>query len=367
MKTIDLGLTLRYDGADKFCKETDMTTYKDAGVDIEKGEEFVRNIAQRVKQTWSPEVRSDLGDFAALYSLLGYELKHPVLVSSTDGVGTKLKIAIAMNVHHTVGIDLVAMCVNDIVVKGAHPLFFLDYLACGELDPKTGQEVVEGIAKGCEEARCSLVGGETAEMPGMYPKGEYDLAGFVVGIADDGEIVDGTDISSGDVVIGLSSSGLHSNGYSLVRRIIDATPNLTLSTHIPELQSSLGEAVLTPTRIYVKTVMALTRDFNIKGMAHVTGGGMEGNCIRILPKAATMRVHRTAWEIPPVFEFFRQRGNLSEAELFKTFNCGIGLVLVVSPEVADEVLLRLKGLKEQAFVIGDIVPRGEGMPPFIWD
>lgn len=344
-----------------------MATYKEAGVDIEKGERFVHDITQIVRETWSPEVKSGLGDFAALYSILGYGMKHPVLVSSTDGVGTKLKIAVRMCRHQTVGIDLVAMCVNDIIVKGARPLFFLDYLACGELDPNTGREILEGIAEGCREAGCSLVGGETAEMPGMYAKGDYDLAGFVVGIAEDKEIVDGANISNGDVVIGLASSGLHSNGFSLVRRIIEVDPDLSLSTHVPELQATLGEVLLTPTRIYVKTIMALLRDFSVKGMAHITGGGMPGNCVRILPAATAMRVRRDAWEIPPVFQFLRERGHLTEEELFRTFNCGIGMVLVVSPEVAEEVLLRLEGLHERAFILGEIVPRDEDGPSFVWD
>lgn len=350
----------------KISKGAHMTTYKEAGVDIKRGEEFVNSIAERVKETWSPGVKSEFGDFAALYSLLGYEFKHPVLVASTDGVGTKIKIAIAMGVHHTVGIDLVAMCVNDVIVKGAFPLFFLDYLACGELDQKTGQDIVEGVVRGCKEAGCSLVGGETAEMPGMYQKGDYDLAGFVVGVVDDEETINGTGISSGDVVIGIASNGLHSNGFSLVRKIIEDTPSLEYDTYVPELKSLLGEALLTPTRIYAKTVVSLVRDFEIKGMAHITGGGIEGNCVRILPNGAAMRIRRDAWQRPPIFDFFQKAGDLSDDELLRTFNCGIGMVLVVSPEVADEVLLRLKGLNESAFVVGDIVPRNGDTPPFQW-
>ena len=343
-----------------------MTTYKDAGVDVEKGDAFIRNIAGRIKKTWSPEVKSELGDFAALFSLLGYEMEHPILVSSTDGVGTKLKIAMAMDIHNTVGIDLVAMCVNDILVKGARPLFFLDYLACGELDPRVGREIIEGVAKGCEEAECSLVGGETAEMPGMYPPGEYDLAGFVVGIVDDEETVDGTDISRGDVVIGVASSGLHSNGFSLVRKIIEATPSLEYRTYVPELQAKLGEVLLTPTRIYAQTVKSLLRDFDIKGMAHITGGGIEGNCVRILPIGTTMRVKQDAWQLPPVFDYMQKLGDFEDEEMFRTFNCGIGMVLVVSPEIVDEVLLRLNGLGEKAFVIGDIVQRKREADSFLW-
>ncbi|MBW1659415.1 MAG: phosphoribosylformylglycinamidine cyclo-ligase [Deltaproteobacteria bacterium] len=343
-----------------------MTTYKEAGVDIEKADAFVKDIASTIKQTWSPEVKSELGDFAALYSLLGYEMKHPVLVSSTDGVGTKLKIAITMDVHNTVGIDLVAMCVNDILVKGARPLFFLDYMACGELDPKVGREILEGIARGCEEAECSLVGGETAEMPGMYAPGDYDLAGFVVGIVEDGATVDGTDISSGDVVIGVASSGLHSNGFSLVRKIVEEAPSLEYETYLPEFQAKLGELLLTPTRIYVKMVKSLLRDFDIKGMAHITGGGIVGNCVRILPNGTTMRVKRDGWEWPPVFDFIQKLGKLTEEEMYRTFNCGIGFVLVVSPEIEEEVLLRLKGLGETAFVIGDIIQRNGNENPFLW-
>jgi len=348
-------------------KDTGMTTYKEAGVDIEKGERFVRKIAQTVRGTWSPEVKSDLGDFAALYSLLGYEMKHPILVSSTDGVGTKLKIAIEMNRHRTVGIDLVAMCVNDIIVKGARPLFFLDYLACGELDPGTGMEILEGIAEGCREAGCSLVGGETAEMPGMYARGDYDLAGFVVGIAEDENIVDGTNISNGDTVIGLASSGIHSNGFSLIRKIIEAHDDLTLDSRLSGFEATLGEILLTPTRIYVKTILALMRDCEIKGMAHITGGGIPGNCVRILPSATAMRIHRDAWEIPPIFQFFKKWGRFTEAELLRTFNCGIGMVLVISQEMAKEALLRLEGLHEQAYILGEIIPRSEEASPFVWD
>ncbi len=343
-----------------------MTTYKEAGVDIEKGERFVQEIAQTVKGTWSPEVKSDLGDFAALYSILGYEMRHPILVSSTDGVGTKLKIAIEMDRHQTVGIDLVAMCVNDIIVKGARPLFFLDYLACGELDPGTGKDILQGVAEGCWEAGCSLVGGETAEMPGMYAKGDYDLAGFVVGIAEDEEIVDGTNISNGDAVIGLASSGIHSNGFSLIRRIIEEQDDLTLTSQAPGFDASLGEILLTPTRIYVKTILALMRDCEIKGMAHITGGGLPGNCVRILPSATAMQIHRDAWEIPPIFRFFKERGQLTDEELLRTFNCGIGMVLVVSQEMVKEALLRLEGLDEQAYVLGEIIPRNGMEPPFVW-
>ncbi len=347
-------------------KGSGMVTYKEAGVDIAKADDFVRGIAARIKETWSPEVKSELGDFAALYSLLGYEMEHPVLVSSTDGVGTKLKIAMAMNTHDTVGIDLVAMCVNDILVKGARPLFFLDYLACGQLDPTVGREIVEGIAKGCEEAECALVGGETAEMPGMYAPGEYDLAGFVVGIVDDEATVDGTDIASGDAVVGVASSGLHSNGFSLVRKIV-AESSLEYENLIPELGGRLGDILLTPTRIYAKTVKSLLRDFDIKGMAHITGGGIPGNCVRVLPNSTAMRVRRDAWTFPPVFAFIQNLARLSDEEMLKTFNCGIGLVLVVSPEIVDEVLLRLEGLKETAFVIGDIVQRGKDGSPFLWE
>ncbi len=343
-----------------------MTTYKESGVDIQKGDMFVKSISERVKQTWTPEVKSELGDFAALYSLLGYEMKHPVLVTSTDGVGTKLKIATTMGIHDTVGIDLVAMCVNDVLVKGARPLFFLDYFACGKLEPKTAAKVVEGIVQGCKEAGCALVGGETAEMPGMYEEGEYDLAGFVVGIVDDEATVDGTDISEGDVVVGVASSGLHSNGFSLVRKIVSDSSSIDYDMYIDELQTTLGEALLVPTKIYAKAVMNLVRDFDIKGMAHITGGGIQGNCRRILPGSAAMRIQRGAWHRPPIFDLIQKYGKLSEEELFKTFNCGIGLVLVVSPDISEEVMLRLKGLGEKAFIIGEIVHREEGAPPLVW-
>jgi len=343
-----------------------MTTYKDAGVDIVRGEVFVEGISGLVKKTWSPEVKSDIGDFAALYSLLGYSMEHPLLVSSTDGVGTKIKIAIEMNRHDTVGIDLVAMCVNDILVKGAKPLFFLDYLACSELDTTQGKAILAGIAKGCEAAGCALVGGETAEMPGMYQKGDYDLAGFVVGIVDSDRLIDGTDISAGDAVIGIASSGLHSNGFSLIRKIIEESADLALDTDIPELAAPLGEVLLAPTKIYARTVASLIRDFNVKGMAHITGGGIPGNCVRILPGSAAMRIKKDSWPLPPVFKLFKEKGNLSEEELVRTFNCGIGMVAVVAEHDADELLLRLQGLGETAWLIGDIVPRREKDPAFLW-
>jgi len=329
-------------------------TYKGAGVDIEAGNRFVDMIKPLVKSTSRPEVLTDIGGFGGLFSLNKDKYQSPVLVSSTDGVGTKLKLAFQLDRHNTVGIDLVAMCVNDVIVQGAEPLFFLDYLATGMLAPEKAAEIVEGIAEGCRQAGCALVGGETAELPGFYSDGEYDLAGFTVGVVDRDAIIDGSSIQVGEVLIGVASNGLHSNGYSLARRIISERLEGGLETVLPELGESLGDALLRPTRIYVKSILNLLRDFAIQGMAHITGGGILENVPRVLPRHCKAIVHKDAWPKLPLFEVLREAGNLEEKELFRTFNYGIGMVLVVRKDDADDIVSRLHGLNEQAYVIGEI-------------
>jgi phosphoribosylformylglycinamidine cyclo-ligase len=330
-------------------------SYKDAGVDIDAGNEFARSVKQLVKSTFRPEVLSEIGGFAGLFSVNTEKYKNPVLVSSTDGVGTKLRIATMMNKHDTVGIDLVAMCVNDILVQGAEPLFMLDYLSTGKIKQETLLDVIKGIVKGCKESGCSLIGGETAEMPSFYEEGEYDLAGFVVGVVDRKNIIDGSNITVGDKLIGIASSGLHSNGYSLVRKILFDQHQMKIDDQVKELKKTLGEELLTPTRIYAKTITNLLRDFQIHGMAHITGGGLIDNIERILPHGCIARINMKSWDIPPIFPYIQGKGGMDAAEMQRTFNNGIGMVLAVSKSDADDIMLRLKGLKEKAFVIGEIV------------
>jgi len=328
--------------------------YKDAGVDIEKGDAFVQAIRPMVESTFRPEVLTKIGGFAGCVSLNLERYKKPILVSSTDGVGTKLKIAFAMNRHDTVGIDLVGMCVNDIVVSGARPLFLLDYFATSQLDPEKSMKVVSGIVKGCIEAECSLIGGETAEMPGFYKKGEYDLAGFAVGIVEDSQVIDGSGVTVGDKLIGIASSGLHSNGYSLVRRLLLDQLKMDLEERVEEIGEVLGEELLRPTRIYVKAALNLTRDFNIVGIAHITGGGITGNLPRIIPKGCKAVVQKGTWEIPPIFSFLKEKGNISEEEMLRTFNNGVGMILIARSKEVDDILARLRSLGEKAFLIGEV-------------
>jgi phosphoribosylformylglycinamidine cyclo-ligase len=330
------------------------TSYKDAGVDVEQGDRFVEIIKPMVESTFRPEVLTGLGGFAGCFSLNIERYKKPILVSSTDGVGTKLKIAFMMDRHDTVGIDLVAMSVNDIVVIGARPLFLLDYFATSHLDPERAKSVVEGIVKGCAEAECSLIGGETAEMPGFYKEGEYDLAGFVVGIVEDAQMIDGTRVTVGDKVIGIASSGLHSNGYSLVRKVLLDHQKMDLKKKVKELGEVLGDELLRPTRIYVKTILNLTRDFAIGGIAHITGGGITGNLPRVIPKGCSAILRKGTWEIPPIFPFIQEKGKIPEDEMYKTFNNGIGMILIVRPKDVEDIMARLRSLGEKSFVIGDI-------------
>lgn len=330
-------------------------TYKDAGVDIDAGNTFVNLIKPLVKATSRPEVIADIGGFGGLFSLNTNKYKNPVLVSGTDGVGTKLKVAFMAGKHDTVGIDLVAMCVNDIIVQGAEPLFFLDYLATGKLDPEKAAAVVKGISDGCVQAGCALIGGETAEMPGFYAKDEYDLAGFTVGVVERNDIIDGSSITVGNKLIGIASSGLHSNGFSLARKVIFEKMGLTIHAPLPGIGKTVAEELLTPTRIYVKTVLNLRRDLRINGIAHITGGGLLENIPRILPHGCKAVIHRESWQMPAIFHLLQEVGNIEETELFRTFNCGIGMVLAVPENEAEEILIRLSGLNEQAFLIGDVV------------
>jgi phosphoribosylformylglycinamidine cyclo-ligase len=329
-------------------------SYKEAGVDIEKGDAFIRAIKPIVESTFRPEVLTKIGGFAGCFSLNLERYKKPILVSSTDGVGTKLKIAFMLDRHETVGIDLVAMCVNDIVVSGAKPLFLLDYLATPQLDIERAMKVVKGIVKGCIEAECSLIGGETAEMPGFYKEGEYDLAGFAVGIVEDAQLIDGSSVTVGDKLIGIASSGLHSNGYSLVRRVFLDHHKMDLEKRVEEIGDSLGEELLRPTKIYVKTILNLTRDFKIGGIAHITGGGITGNLPRVIPKGCKAVVHKGTWDIPPIFTFLKEKGKIPEEEMLKTFNNGIGMVLIVRPKEFDDIMGRFNSLDEKAFAIGEI-------------
>lgn len=329
-------------------------TYKDAGVDIDAGNTFVNMIKPLVKATSRPEVMTEIGGFGGLFSLNASKYKNPVLVSGTDGVGTKLKIAFMADRHDTVGIDLVAMCVNDIVVQGAEPLFFLDYLATGKLHPEKAAAIVKGISAGCIQAGCALIGGETAEMPGFYSDEEYDLAGFTVGVVDRDNIIDGSSITVGDKLIGLASSGLHSNGYSLARKIIFEKLGLGIDSIIPGLGTVVADELLTPTKIYVKTVLNLLRDFRINGIAHITGGGLLENVPRVLPKGCKAVINQAALNTPALFELLRDAANMTETDYYRTFNCGIGMVLVVPERDIEEILIRLSGLHEQAYIIGEV-------------
>lgn len=332
----------------------DGLTYRQAGVDIAEGDRFVDLIKPLAASTRRPEVMTGLGSFGSLFRLNTRKYKDPVLVSGTDGVGTKLKIAFMTGRHNTVGIDLVAMCVNDILTLGAEPLFFLDYLATGKLKPEDAASVIEGVAEGCRQAGAALVGGETAEMPGFYAAGEYDAAGFAVGVVDKSRIVDGRSIRPGDVVIGLPSSGLHSNGYSLARKLFFEMKGYDARKRIPALGQSLGDALLAPTRIYVKPVLGLLKRYEIKGMAHITGGGITGNLPRILPKGVRAAIRKDAWTVPPIFGLIKKLGGVAEDEMFRTFNMGMGFMLVVSPEISGRVAASLCRAGENPVVIGCI-------------
>ncbi|MCC7326938.1 MAG: phosphoribosylformylglycinamidine cyclo-ligase [Burkholderiales bacterium] len=333
-------------------------SYRDAGVDIDAGDTLVERIKPFAKRTLRPEVLAGIGGFGGLVEI-GKRFREPVLVAGTDGVGTKLMLAFALGRHDTIGIDLVAMSVNDILVQGAEPLFFLDYFACGKLDVDVATDVIRGIAAGCEMAGCALIGGETAEMPGMYPEGEYDLAGFAVGVVEKSAIIDGRGIAAGDVVLGIASSGPHSNGFSLIRRIVAASGADLAS---PFDATTLGAALLAPTRIYVKPVLSLLQEVPVKGMAHITGGGLQDNVPRMLPPGTQARLTRSAWQRPAIFDWLQRHGNIADDEMHRVFNCGIGMVVVVAAAHAERAKRLLDAAGECAQRIGTIVARPEGEP-----
>lgn len=329
-------------------------SYRDAGVDINAGDQLVENIKPFAKRTMRPEVLGDLGGFGALVEI-SRKYRNPVLVSGTDGVGTKLKLAFEWDKHDTVGIDLVAMSVNDILVQGAEPLFFLDYFACGKLDVMRATAVIKGIAQGCEDSGCALIGGETAEMPGMYPEGEYDLAGFAVGVVEKDRVINGRNITAGDVILGLASNGAHSNGYSLIRAVLDrAQPDLDAPF---DNGQTLREAILAPTRLYAKPVLEVLNKFEIKGMAHITGGGITENVPRILPDNAVAQIRANAWQMPKLFQWIKEAGNVETAEMYRTFNCGIGLVVIAAPEIANHIADLFAELGETVYCLGEIRER----------
>jgi phosphoribosylformylglycinamidine cyclo-ligase len=335
-------------------------TYRESGVDTVKAAEAVEEIKKLAASTFDKNVLGGIGGFGSLYQLPMEGIKQPVLVSGTDGVGTKLKIAFLMNRHNTVGIDCVAMCVNDVLCQGARPLFFLDYIACGKLDPRRIRDIVGGISEGCLQGEAALIGGETAEMPGFYPEEEYDLAGFCVGMVDKEAVINGAAIKEGDVLIGLSSSGVHSNGFSLIRKILVENIPGGLEQRVEELGCTLGEELLKPTRIYTKPVKRALGVGGIKGMVHITGGGFYENIPRILPLGTGVEIVEDSWKIPPIFSYIQACGKVERREMFSTFNMGVGYIFVVSPESKDPIIAALKEAGEVPFVMG-LVVKGEGV------
>jgi len=337
-----------------------MLTYKDSGVNVEAGYKSVELIKKHVKNTFRPEVLTDLGGFGGLFALSAGKYKEPVLVSGTDGVGTKLRIAFLTDKHDTIGQDCVAMCVNDVICCGAEPLFFLDYLAVGKNVPEQIEQIVKGVSDGCVLAGCSLVGGETAEMPGFYKEDEYDLAGFCVGIVDKAKIIDGKSIKQGDVVIGVPSSGIHSNGYSLVRKVFNPSTE-KLKEYVKNLNCMLGEELIKPTKIYVKLILKILEKFNIKGIANITGGGFYENIPRTIPEGLRVKITKGSWPVLPIFNLIQDLGNIEEKEMFNTFNMGIGMIMVVDSSNAEELLGYMESLGEKAYLIGEIVEGEEGV------
>lgn len=339
-------------------KDSYSESYKNAGVDVTAGYRAVELMKEHVKRTMVPGVVSDIGGFGGLFELGGY--KAPVLVSGTDGVGTKLKLAFEMDRHGTVGIDCVAMCANDIVCSGAKPLFFLDYIACGRNEPEKIAQIVSGVAEGCVQAGCALIGGETAEMPGFYPPEEYDLAGFCVGVVEKARILDRARVREGDALVGLASSGVHSNGFSLVRKIFGTSAE-KLSTYVDELSGTLGETLLAPTRIYVKAVLALLAAVEVHGVSHVTGGGFYENIPRMLPQGLCASIRRDSYDVPPVFRLIQRSGKIPERDMYNTFNMGVGMCAAVPAAQADEAVRVLRGAGEEAFLIGEVKRGGDGV------
>jgi len=331
-------------------------SYRDAGVDIDAGNELVNRIKPHVKSTLRPEVIGGLGGFGALFEIPLHKYKSPVLVSGTDGVGTKLKLAIETGLHDGIGIDLVAMCVNDLIVQGAEPLFFLDYYATAKLDLEIAETVIKSICEGCKQAGASLIGGETAEMPGMYANDDYDMAGFCVGIVEKEKIITGQTVAAGDVLIGLASSGPHSNGYSLIRKVLELHPGILNKTFEASSDKTFGDILLTPTRIYVKSVLSVMQQINIKSIAHITGGGLSENLPRVMPEHLTADITLSSWTVPAIFLWLQEQGNINQDEMLRTFNCGIGLVLCVSSEDANNCIQSLNQLGETAYQIGTIIP-----------
>jgi len=338
-------------------------TYKEAGVDIDAADTLVEFIRPLAKSTFRKEVRMDIGGFGGVVAIDCEKYSEPHLVASTDGVGTKLRIAFEMDRHETIGIDLVAMCANDVVVQGAEPLFFLDYFATGKLDPPRAKKVLQGIAEGCRTANCSLIGGETAEMPSFYPKGEYELAGFCVGVVNRDQVIDGKGIRQGDALIGIPSNGLHSNGYSLVRRLFSKDAGYLLEEPVDGLSTPLGEELLRPTRIYVLPILELLHSLPVRGLAHITGGGLVENIPRILPPTCRVLLDLAAWPRPPIFQVIERAGKIQLKEMLRTFNYGIGMVVVTESGHADAVLRCLERMGEKGFRIGEVLPREDQEQP----
>jgi phosphoribosylformylglycinamidine cyclo-ligase len=344
-----------------FLLMSDKLSYKKAGVDIEEGEKFVKAISPLAKRTFRPEVLTGLGSFGSMFRLDTGKYREPVLVSGTDGVGTKLNIAFMADVHDTVGIDLVAMCVNDVLTCGAEPLFFLDYFATGKLEKVTAIKVVEGIANGCQEAGCSLVGGETAEMPGFYADGEYDISGFCVGVVEHSGIVDGSRIKEGDAIIGLHSNGLHSNGYSLVRKVLFEVRKMEINEYLPDIKSTISEELLKPTKIYAKAVEIITKHVDVKGMAHITGGGIPGNLSRILPDGLHAELKHGSWPVQPIFGLLKRWGDVSDTDMQSTFNMGIGYISIVNASDAEKTLDILDENGYYSSILGTIKTGSKGV------
>lgn len=345
-------------------KKKKISGYAAAGVDIDAGNKLVDLIKPIVSETFRTGVITDIGGFSGLFSLQSKsKTNNPVLVSSTDGVGTKLKIAFMMDKHDTIGIDLVGMCINDIVVQGAIPLFMLDYISMGKLEIEKAVDIIKGISKGCKDAKCSLIGGETAEMPGFYPDGEYDLAGFVVGLADNEQLIDGSEIAFGHKLIGISSSGLHSNGYSLVRKIFFEGLKMSVDDHVEDFGRTLGEELLEPTRIYARPITNLRRDYKISGISHITGGGLIDNIPRILPNSCKAVISSSSWTPHPIFQYLQKAGRIPAHEMMRTFNNGVGLVIVVGEVDCEDIIIQLQNLGEEAFIIGTVESRGSSEAP----
>ncbi|HEX3028424.1 MAG TPA: phosphoribosylformylglycinamidine cyclo-ligase [Clostridia bacterium] len=337
-----------------------MTTYKEAGVDVEAGYEAVKLMGRHVKKTFRPEVLTDIGGFGGLFGLDKSKYNEPVLVSGTDGVGTKLKIAFLKDKHDTIGIDCVAMCVNDIVCSGAEPLFFLDYIAVGKNKPEKIADIVKGVADGCVMSGCSLIGGETAEMPGFYPENEYDVAGFAVGIVDKSKIINGKNIKAGDKLIGLASSGIHSNGYSLVRKLLNLNTE-RMGEYVESLGTTLGDELLKPTKIYVKTILELKEKFELKGISHITGGGFIENIPRMIPQGLRIKINKGSWPVLPIFSLLQKIGEIKERDIYNTFNMGIGMVIAVESDIAEQVAEYVNKIGEKAYVIGEVVQGEAGV------